>query len=317
MRARHGQHDVRTVARRDHGHRVVQALQHVLGGHARHQHAGGLPAQQGFVAADERAVHGVAQLTDRRRDQQRLLGKHVALQALRLDPCQSLGDRIQCLRIATVGHHRRGVRVLPCDLGKAQLDHVGDLVGSTVLGPHRQHHGRAEIDRDARVGAQFARRRDVGVVAADDDHRVALLGHPVEAVDDVGERGVRVLVQLGIADADALVVGQTRGGVREQQLEDVVALLGVADLPGRFAPALRQSRDGPKHPHLGDGGRQPVQDAQRDGRLCRCHLRATQCRSRWAREKACPMRPALSDVGRSAVSWAIMKPIDDAGGNGV
>ena len=97
-------------------------------------------------------------------------------------------------------------------------------------------------------------RGDVGVVAADDHHRVAPVGHLVEAVDDVGDRGVGILVQLLIAHADALLVGQARGGVRQQQLEDVVAVLA-------------QPGDGPEHPDLGDGGRQPVQDAQRDRRL--------------------------------------------------
>src|SRR5882757_7335571 len=249
-----GQHDVRAVTRRDHLHPVVQPLQHVLGRHARHQKARRLPAQQIVVATDQRAVHGFAQLGDRRGHQQRLLRQHVALQRLRLDPRQSLGDGLHLLRVAAVGHHRCGVRVLARDLGKAQFDDVRDLVGRTVLGPHRQHHRRAEVDRDARVGAQLAWRGDVGVVAADDDHRIALFGHPVEAVDDVGERGVRVLVQLGIADAYTVLVGQTRRGVREQQFEDVIAV-------------LVQPGDGPEHPHLGDRGREPVQDAQRDRRL--------------------------------------------------
>ena len=94
----------------------------------------------------------------------------------------------------------------------------------------------------------------VGVVAADDHHGVALVGHLVVAVDDLGDRRVGILVQLLVTHADALLVGQPGGGVRQQQFEDVVAVLA-------------QSGDRPEHADLGDGGRQPVQDAERDRRL--------------------------------------------------
>ena len=40
---------------------------------------------------------------------------------------------------------------------------------------------------------------DIGVVAADDHHRVALVGHLVEAVDDVADGRVGIVVQLLIA----------------------------------------------------------------------------------------------------------------------
>ncbi len=139
-------------------------------------------------------------------------------------------------------------------LGQAHVDDLGDLLGAAVLGLHREHDGRAEVGRDARVRRQLARRGDVGVVAADDQHRVALVGHPVIPVDDVADGGVGILVQLLVADADAVLVGQARGGLRKQQLQDVVAVLAEAG-------------DGAEHADLGDGRGQPVQDAQRDRRL--------------------------------------------------
>ena len=67
-------------------------------------------------------------------------------------------------------------------------------------------------------------------------------------------RGVGIVVQLLVADPDAVLVGQAGGGLGQQQLKDVVAVLAE---PG----------DGPKNADLGDRGRQPVQDAERDRRL--------------------------------------------------
>lgn len=101
---------------------------------------------------------------------------------------------------------------------------------------------------------ELARGGDVGVVAADDQHRVAMVGDPVEAINDLGQRGVGILVQLLVADAHAVLVGQARCGVGQQQFQDVVALLA-------------QPGDGTVDADLGDRGRQPVQDAERDRRL--------------------------------------------------
>ena len=139
-------------------------------------------------------------------------------------------------------------------LRQADVDDLSHLFGGAVLGLHREHDGGAQVGRDARIRRQLTGCGDVGVVAADDQHRVAVVCHPVIAVDDVADRGVRVLVQLLVADADAVLVGQPRGGLRQQKLQDVVAVLAEAG-------------DRPEHTDLGDGGRQPVQDAERDGRL--------------------------------------------------
>ena len=144
--------------------------------------------------------------------------------------------------------------VLGGDLGQTYVDDLDNLDGGTVLGFHREHDGGTEVGRDAGVRRQFTRCGDIGVVAADDQDRVALVGDVVIAIDDVGDRRVRVLVQLLVADANALLVGQARGGVCQQQLEDVVAL-------------LTQPGDGSEHADPGDRGREPVQDAERDRRL--------------------------------------------------
>ena len=68
---------------------------------------------------------------------------------------------------------------------------------------------------------------DVGVVAADDDDRVALGGHRVIPLDDVVDGGVTIGVQLLVGHADAALVGQAGGGLRQQQIQDVVAFLAA------------------------------------------------------------------------------------------
>ena len=110
------------------------------------------------------------------------------------------------------------MRVLGVQLGQTHLDGVGDLLGAAALGPHRQHHRRAEVDRDARVDAQLGGAGHVGVVAADDDDHVAFGGHRVIPLDDVVDGGVTVGVQLLVGHADAALVGQSGGGLRQQQI---------------------------------------------------------------------------------------------------
>ena len=77
-------------------------------------------------------------------------------------------------------------------------------------------------------------------------------------LDDVAERGLRVVVHLLVRDPDALLVRQARGGVVQQQFQDVVAPLPLH---------ISHPGDGPEDPDPGDSRGKPVKDAQRDGRL--------------------------------------------------
>jgi hypothetical protein len=193
----------------------------VFGGHAGDEHVHRLAVQQRLVAEDQRAVDGALQFGHRRCDEQWFLGQHVGRRA---DGAQRVGERRHLVGVAAVGHHRGGQRVLAGDLVQADLDHLCHLGGTAVPGLDREHHRGAEVRGDPRVDAQLAGGGDIGVVAADDEHRVALVGHPVVAVDDLADRGVGVLVQLLVTHADAVVVGQPGGGVGQQQFQDVVAL---------------------------------------------------------------------------------------------
>ena len=82
---------------------------------------------------------------------------------------------------------------------------MDDVVGSPVLGPHGKHDGGAEIHRDARVDGQLAGRGDVGVVAADDQHRVARLDlrlHPHHGVRPGPLLPQVLVVKRQVADLD-------------------------------------------------------------------------------------------------------------------
>ncbi len=149
MGAHHRKHDVGAVAGRDDGHALGQALQHMLGRHARDQHVERLAVQQRRVAGDHGALDGLLQFGDRRGHQQRLFGQHIAL---RLERLQRRREHCQLGRIATVCHHRCGVRMLCGDLTQADVDDVRDLVWGATLGLDRQHDWCAEAGRDASVG---------------------------------------------------------------------------------------------------------------------------------------------------------------------
>ena len=201
----------------------------------------------------ERAFDGLAQIAHRRRDQQRLLGQHVGLRRRMLFSASATAA-------ICVGSHRLATTAAvwacwPAISARHSSTTWATSVGRAVLGPHRQHDRRAEVGRDAGVGVQLARawRRRCSRCRRSPPRRT---GRPRRGS---GRRCRRSRRRDPRAAADSstpthLLVGQARGGVRQQQLEDVVAVLA-------------QPGDGPEHPDLGDGGRQPVQDAERDRRL--------------------------------------------------
>ena len=121
-----------------------------------------------------RPVHRALQIGHRRRHQQRLLGQHVGLRA-------RIAAAPRRPRPAVTG--RTGWRPRP------RCAHAGRRArpdtarrrarprsGVRPLARTASTHRRAEVDRDARVDAQLGGAGDVGVVAADDHHRVALVG---------------------------------------------------------------------------------------------------------------------------------------------
>lgn len=235
MSARHRQHHVGSVPRRDDGHALAQPLENVLGRHPRDEDAQHLAVEQAVVATAHGAADRIPQFGDRRGDEQRFLRQHVALGGHAL---QRLGHRRQLRGIAPVGDHGGRMGVLPGDLGEAQFDDVRDVLGCPIGGAHGEHDRGAKVDRDARVHAQLAGRGDVGVIAADDQHGVAAFGDGVIARDDVGQRRVGIVVQLLVTDTDAVLVGQPGGRVRQQEIEDVV-LSPPAESPGSLRSGPR------------------------------------------------------------------------------
>ena len=185
MGAHHREHHVGAVARRDDGDAVGQPFQHVLGGHARDQHVHHLAVEQLGVAADQRAFDGVAAArppTARPAAAPRAARRTSARMRFSASATAAICDGSQ--RLATTA---AVWACWPAISTRHSSTTWATSVGVRSLALHRQHDRRAEVGRDAGVDVQLARRGDVGVVAADDHHRVALVGHLVVAVDDVGD----------------------------------------------------------------------------------------------------------------------------------
>ena len=202
----HGEYDVRAVSGGDDDGTLAESFQHMFGGHPRDHHVHHFPREQRFIAVHQGSLDRHAELGHGRCHKQRFLGNHVDRRPKTL---AGLCDGRHLSRIATVGDHRCGVRVLRGQLNQAQCDGRSDLIWCAVETPHREDHRRSEIDRDAGVHTQLGGRGDVGVVRAHDHHGVATAGNRVVAIDDIGDRAVDVRVQALIAHPDAFLVGQS------------------------------------------------------------------------------------------------------------
>ena len=193
------QQNIRPIRRHDDDDALGEPFENVLGGHATDHDALGLSLHQFHVTAVELAVDRLEQLGHRRGHEQR---------DLRQAPSgytqwfQRSGDLVQGLRITPIGDDSSEVRMIVVQLGQTQLRQLEDLVGSSVRPAQRQKHRCSQARRDARVEAQFARTADIGVVAADDDHRIALRRDVVEARDDLAERGVGIGMHRLVGDTE-------------------------------------------------------------------------------------------------------------------
>ena len=97
------------------------------------------------------------------------------------------------------------------ELAERDLGDLLDLVRGAALpavgaaAAEHEHDRRTEVRGDARVEGELGRGADVGVVAADDEHRVAAVRHRAEPLDDGAERGLGVVVHGGVGGADRLL----------------------------------------------------------------------------------------------------------------
>jgi hypothetical protein len=99
-----------------------------------------------------------------------------------------------------------------CELRHAELGNLAHFLRRSAAGlvdaatgEHEQH-GSTEVRRNTGVVAELRRGADIGVVAADDDHGIALGLYLLEPLDYYGEGGIRVIVDGVVGDADALLV---------------------------------------------------------------------------------------------------------------
>ena len=208
-----------TVAGSDDERAVEEPVQHVGQGHRRDHQAGDLARQLALVTAHQATVAGRHQVTHGGRTEQRPLwqgeGRHVVAPQRCRRPVGGRG--VDAVR--DDGEERR---VVGSELGLRHRGCRAHLVDTPPLAVEDQQDRRAEVGGDPGVEGELRRCADVGVVASDDHHGVALLRDLVVARDDAVHRTVRVGVHLVIAHACALVVGQGDGVVRDEQVEDIV-----------------------------------------------------------------------------------------------
>src|SRR5690606_11239821 len=162
---------------------------------------------------------------------------------------------VDLVGVAPVGDDAGGRGVAVGDLGEADLGDRGDLVGGAPGAADDEQHGRTEVGGHAGVEGELGGPGDVGVVGADDDDGVAAVVGDAVAVDDRGEGGVGVGVDVLVGDADGPLVGGGHALAADEQVDDVVVVGGGR--PG----------DGPEDPRALDTPGEQVDETEGDERL--------------------------------------------------
>src|SRR5690606_23698281 len=172
----------------------------------------------------------------------------------------TLGDLAGTFGVDAVDDHGERLGVLLTQLAEGDAGQFGALLGGArpvALGQpsaRHEHDGGGEVGRDAAIHRQLRRGADVGVVGAEDEHGIAPSLHLGETFHDPGECGIRVRVQRVVVDPHAVLVALPRARVRDEELEDVVALDVGA-------------HDGPEDADARHRGGESVEQADRDGRF--------------------------------------------------
>ncbi|SBS74882.1 hypothetical protein MIPYR_80031 [uncultured Microbacterium sp.] len=218
---------------------LLQARQHVVQRHARHDDVQHLAGQEFLVALEQRGIQGPHDVADGRCDEVLVLGNRphadVGADVRGCDGGDVLDDLGAEGREAAVDDDGEQACPLVRHLGEREGREVADLLRGPPAGladvvalrglpGQDEQDGGAEVRGDARVVAELRGAADVRVVAADDDDGIALRLDGLVAFDDLPEGGIRVGADLVVGRADALVVAEVDAVVVEQHLQDVVAL---------------------------------------------------------------------------------------------
>ncbi len=250
MRHEHTQQHVGAIARRDDDATVDEAVQHVGQRHGAHQHIQGFPSEHRRVAAEQLAVARLEQVTDGRCGEQRLVGDRVCGNRSGEGRAHGLDGN----RIDPIGDDGEQPSVLSGEFGRSKVGGGADLARPAALAGHHEQHRSAQVDRDPGVVRELSGAADVGVVAADHDHRRAVAGSLVVAVDDRRHRALGVGVHVVVRHAGTHVVWQVDAVVVEQQLEDIIGPVAGA-------------HDRAEHADVADPAGQQVEYAERDRSL--------------------------------------------------
>ena len=153
VREHRRQQHLGAIAGRDQHRAVGDALHQVRQRHRRHDQVQRLAAEQLGVARDHLAVAGRGDLPDRRRHQQVDLRQRVDRHARR-----GRGDRVELEPAHAVGDHADDVAAPAAPRRQRDRGRRRDLLRRALVPGDHQQRGQPEVQRDARVERQLARR---------------------------------------------------------------------------------------------------------------------------------------------------------------
>ena len=277
VREEEPEENFRAIGRDDDDRPLGQTRQDVVERHARHDDVEHLAGEQVVIAAQEATVELRHEVAHRRRDEIDILrdrphadgrlARAVRGRRIGHDLADRRVDLVETVGVGPVRDHREQLRAVLSEIAESGHDEADELFGGAGdaepqaipfarAAVEHGEHGRSEVRGDPRVVAELTRRADVGEVGPDDDDSVALGLHGLEPLDDLRERGIRVVSHFVVGDADRLLVLELDADVVQQHFEHVVALDGG-------------SRDRAEDPDTRRRAAEGVQDAEDDGGLAR------------------------------------------------
>ena len=257
------------VSRHDDDRVVCEPGKDVDHRHARDDDAEHLAGEQIGIPLDQTSIDGGQDAADRWSHERTVLRDRPHRRRLLLHAPNRIDGRLQGVRVGAVDDHGEQLGALGTQFGERErrdLPHRRRCAsggGAQLLRPRLliaaaedEQHRCAEVRGDAGVVPELGGTGDIGVVAADDDDGIALRLDCFEAPDDRPERPLRVVADLVVGDADAVVVVEVHAVVGEHELQHVVAL-------------CRRPRDGPEDAHPRSRAHERVKRAQGDRGLAR------------------------------------------------
>ena len=225
MRHEHAEQHVDAIARCDHNPAVHQPVEDIRERHGADKYVDGLSAQHLRITAAQCSATRLEQVADSRSSEERLLRDDIR----RHGSSQCIPHGVELVGVDAVRNDREQPPVPGGDLGGGHVGDRTDIMRRPASAVHHEQNGCAQVGGDPGVVRELGRAAYPGVVAADDDHGVAIRGRLVVSVDDRRHGGVRVGVDPVVADPGSRLVRHVDALVIQQEFEDVIVLVVGSD----------------------------------------------------------------------------------------